>query len=158
MEKEKTRVKGNVFYVLRDKEGNIKDEREISNQTQILGFSAIASLIATDNPGSETTFDYMAIGIGTAQTIADTALASEITTAGGERRGGVDVVATLTGTDDEILQFQTTYTFTGAFAVTEAGIFNDASAGTMLCYQDFAAINVSNGDSLQITWQITFGV
>ena len=158
MANEKIKIKGNVFYTVKDSEGNIKEQREIKNQIQTLGFSAIASLIATDNPGTEDTFDYMAIGIGSGQTIADTALDSEITTAGGERRGGVDVVATLTGTDDEILQFQTTYTFTDAFAITEAGIFNDASVGTMLCYQDFTAISVVNGDSLQITWQITFGV
>lgn len=40
-------------------------------------------------------------------------------------------------------------------AITEAGLFSDASGGTMLARQVFGTITKSAGDSLQVTWQIT---
>ncbi len=42
-------------------------------------------------------------------------------------------------------------------AITEAGLFNDASNPGMFAYADFAAINKAAGDTLQITWTLTFG-
>lgn len=152
------KVRGMVSYLLKDKDGNVKLNRTIHNQIQNLGLAAIASLIATDNPQTETAFDYIAIGSGTGQAVTDTTLATEITTNGGARRGGADVTAT-SATDtvaNDTIQFQTTFSFTGSLAITEAGILNAGAAGTLLAYQDFSAINVANGDSLQITWKITF--
>jgi hypothetical protein len=158
MEKEKLGLRGIVSYVLRDKNGKVKEQREINNQIQNAGLTCMASLIASDNPDSKTAFDYMAIGTGTGQAVTATTLATESSASGSGRRGGSDVVGTLqtTTTTDDTIQFQTTWSFTGSLAITEAGIFNDASAGDMLAYQDFSAINVANGDSLQVTWKIVF--
>jgi len=39
--------------------------------------------------------------------------------------------------------------------VTESAVLNASSAGTMLCRQTFSAINVADGDTLQITWKVT---
>jgi hypothetical protein len=39
-------------------------------------------------------------------------------------------------------------------AVTEAGIFNDATAGTMLCRTVFDVINKGALDTLVITWKV----
>ena len=158
MEKEKIGVRGEVSYVLTDKDGKVKEEKKVTNQIQNLGLAAIASLIATDNPQSETAFDYMAIGSGNGQLVTDTALATEITTAGGGRRGGADVVASSATTTvaNDTVQFVTTWSFTGPLSITEAGILNATPAGTMLAYQDFSVINVANGDNLQITWKIVF--
>jgi len=161
MRNEKIGVRGEVEYLLTDKFGNVKEKRVIPNQIQNLGLAAIASLIATDNPQSSLTFDYMAIGVGTGQAVTDNALASESTTNGGGRRGGADVVATSTFTSvtNDTIQFQSTWTFTGDLAITEAGILdNTLGSGTskMLCYQDFSVINVANGDNLQVTWKISF--
>jgi hypothetical protein len=159
MMNENVGVRGVVEYVLTDKFGNLKEKRVIPNQIQNLGLAAIASLIATDNPQSSLTFDYMAIGIGNSQAVTDNALASEITTGDGGRRGGADVVATsdITTVANDTIKFVTTWTFSLCFAVTEAGIFDDTlGSGTskMLAYQDFSAINVASGDNLQITWKI----
>jgi hypothetical protein len=44
---------------------------------------------------------------------------------------------------------------TGTGAVVEAGIFNAASAGTMLCRTVFAVVNKGVDDAMTITWQIT---
>lgn len=161
MKKDNIGVRGVVSYTLTDANGNVKDERIITNQIQNLGIAAIASLLATDNPQSSNTFDYIGIGSGTGQAVASTALATEITTNGGGRRGGADVVGT-SQTDtiaNDTIQFQTTWSFTGSLAVTEAGIFDDtlvSGTSIMLAYQDFSVINVENGDNLQITWKIIF--
>ena len=153
------KMKGIVSYVLTDKDGNIKKEFTKHNQIQNLGFAAIASLIASDNPQSEDTFDAMAIGSGNGQAITATTLATEITTNGGARRTGADVDATSQETNvaNDTIQFLTTWTFTGGLSITEAGIFNaHPTGGTMLAYQDFGVINVANGDNLQVKWQIVF--
>jgi hypothetical protein len=105
--------------------------------------------------GSYNAFANIAIGTGAvAAAAADTALGAEITTGGGGR--GVATV-TQTGTNNVNAQLQKTFTFSASFAVTEEGIFDSATAssGTLLARQVFAAINVANLDSLQITHTIT---
>ena len=44
---------------------------------------------------------------------------------------------------------------TGTGAVTEAGIFNASSAGTMLCRTVFPVVNKQSGDSMTVTWTVT---
>ena len=44
----------------------------------------------------------------------------------------------------------------GTGAITEAGIFNSASAGDMLCRSVFAVKNKAAGDTLTLTWILTF--
>ena len=43
----------------------------------------------------------------------------------------------------------------GAYAIQEAGIFNHASAGTMLARTVFAVINKGTDDTVTISWTIT---
>ena len=40
-------------------------------------------------------------------------------------------------------------------AVTEAGIFNAATSGTMLCRTTFDVINKGASDTMSVTWTIT---
>jgi hypothetical protein len=44
---------------------------------------------------------------------------------------------------------------TGTGAVVEAGVFNDPTAGTMLCRTVFAVVNKGADDAMSITWAIT---
>jgi len=44
---------------------------------------------------------------------------------------------------------------TGTGAITEAGILNAASAGTLLCRTTFPVVNKAAGDSIAITWVVT---
>jgi hypothetical protein len=53
------------------------------------------------------------------------------------------------------MQLIVTFNFTGTFAVTESGVLNAGAAGDLLSRQVFSAINVVNGDSLQVTWKVT---
>lgn len=97
----------------------------------------------------------IALGTGTnAAAAGDTALQTEITTNGGQR-GAATVSNTTTTTTGDTEQWQKTFSFTGSFAVTEEGLLdNNSSGGVLLARQVFSAINVANGDSLQITHKI----
>ena len=87
-------------------------------------------------------------------------MASESTTNGGARRSGGNVSQSRQTTNhpSDTAQFQTTFTFTGPLAITEAMTGNSVTANTgdMLSYKDFSAINVDDTDTLQITWKIVF--
>lgn len=150
------KVNGFVTYTLRDIHGIIKVKRVgVPNLVTNTGKAEIASLIAADNPGSATAFDYIGIGISSGQSASDTELASEIVTAGGERGTATGTLQTTTVADDTMVLTKT-FTFTAGFIITESGIFNAASAGTMLSYQSFTEINVISGDTLTMEWKIQF--
>jgi hypothetical protein len=44
---------------------------------------------------------------------------------------------------------------TGDGAITEAGIFNASSGGTMLCRTTFPVVNKASGDTIAVTWVVT---
>lgn len=153
---EPVKMKGVFHIVHRDPEGNVITEFEAPNVITNTGLAEVSSLILTDNPGSATAFDYIAIGTGTtSETATDTQLEAEITTGGGERAAATGTQVTTTVTNDTA-QLQHTFSFTSSFAVTETGIFNAATGGDMLCRKTFSAVNVASGDSLQITYKVQF--
>lgn len=99
-------------------------------------------------------FGFIAVGTGTtAAAAADTTLQTETTTSGLARAASTNSRVTTTVTNDTA-QFLKSFSVTGTVAVTESGVLNAASAGTLLCRQVFAAINVVSGDTLQITWKV----
>lgn len=107
-------------------------------------FLASAVLNSSTSP-----FTYMAIGTGTtAAAVTDTALATELTRSAFTTSNVTSNVVTLT----------TTYAAgTGTGTLTEAGILNNSSGGTLLSRVVFSAINKGSADSLTITWTITVG-
>jgi len=134
------------------RDGEIIDHREYHNMISDAGKAIVAGLMLTDVGG--TAFDYIAIGIGTTgETHLNTALESEIASGGGSRVAGTGTRVTTNYTNDTA-QLVVTYNFTLSFAVTESGVFNASSGPTLLCRKTFSAINVVNGDSLQVTWKV----
>ena len=92
---------------------------------------------------------HMAIGSAdTAAAAGNTALATELNRIVLTTDGGT--VSTNT------VQYDATWTSSSpAYAIKEAGIFNHASAGTMLARTVFAVINKGTDDTVSITWTIT---
>ena len=138
-----------------DKEGNLIETVETPNAITNKGMAEVAALIGTDITSTATAFDYIAVGTGTtAATATDTTLEIEVTENGLTRSAG-----TGTNTTDSVAldQFSLVKSFspTSSYAVTESGVLNAASTGELLCHQTFSAINVTNGDTLTITWKIT---
>lgn len=98
---------------------------------------------------SSSPFSYMAIGTGTtAAAVGDTALGSEVARS----------VFTSSSIASNVVTLSTTYAAgTGTGALTEAGILNASSGGTLLSRVVFSAINKGASDSLTIVWTITVG-
>jgi len=147
---EKRGLKGS-FDVLQIRNGKVIDSRHVNNLIVNVGLAQAAGLL---NGVVTNYFDYLAIGTGTTPPSAtDTGLQSEITTGGGARAASTNSRVTTT-VENDTAQFVHQWDFTSSFAVTESGIFDSSTGGNMLARQTFSAINVNNGDSLQITWKI----
>ena len=152
---EATQLKGFIKIDHFDNQGNLIETVETPNALMNLGFKEVAGLFCSDQSGSYTAFDYIAVGTGTtAATATDTTLATEETQNGLTRAAGTGTLVTVNVTDDTA-QFLKSFSVTGSVAVTESGVLNASSAGILLCRQTFSAINVANGDTLQITWKVT---
>lgn len=134
------------------RQGRIVEGRIVKNLITSAGKAGIASRI--NGSGAEAAFTYLAVGTGTnAAAAGDTALQTELATSGLSRVNATASRVTTSVTNDTA-QLQTTFSVTGTQAVTEAGILNAASTGTLLSRQVFSAINVVNGDSLQLTYKV----
>ena len=130
--------------------GTWQDSMSISNLVTDAGRAAVAGLI---NGVITNFFEYIAVGTGTtAANVADTALETEITGSGLDRVSATTSRVT-TDTTNDTAQLATTFTVTGTKAVTESGVLDSASTGTLLARQVFSAINVVSGDQLTITWK-----
>jgi hypothetical protein len=93
-------------------------------------------------------FKFHDSGVGTtAENITDTAME---TTDGESRATG-----TQTETSANIYRSVGTISYTSTKAITEHGLFNDATAGTLMDRTVFSAINVLNGDSISFTYSLT---
>lgn len=141
---ETLKVIGDVDMVLTSADGSVKDKREIKNLVVTNGLNFIASRI---RDASASVMSHMAVGSGTAAAaLANAALGTEL--------GRVALSATTVNANQVVF----TATFpagTGTGAITEAGIFNAGTAGTMLCRTVFSVVNKDAGDTLSITWTVT---
>lgn len=116
----------------------------------------IPNVVVTDGKGyvasrmkdaTATAMSHMAIGTdSTAAAASDSALGSE--------SGRVSLTST-TVTDNEVEYVATFGAGTGTGAITEAGILNAASSGTLLCRTVFSVVNKGAADSMTITWTVT---
>ena len=153
-DKGRFRIKENVTISAFDIYGNLKDQRIISNLVTNAGFAGMASRCNGD--GAEAVFTYIAVGTGaTAANVTDTTLETETAASGLSRAAGTASRKTTDVTNDTA-SLTKTFTVTGTVAVTESGVLNASSAGTLLSHQVFTAVNVVDGDSLQITWDYDF--
>ena len=145
---EKLTVTGQVSIQIFDAQGILKDSRDIKNLVVTTGKTFIASsmLKTTNSPAAMT---HMALGTGTTAAAAgDTALQAAIA-------GSRVTFSSATSSSNVVTYVASFPAGTGTGAVTEAGIFNDPTAGTMLCRTVFSVVNKGANDAMSITWQIT---
>lgn len=144
---ENIKATGLVSFVLTDEQGNVKQNIK-ENLVVNTGLAHIAGRLY-DSP---TAMSHIAVGTGTtAAAAADSALGTEVA------RVGLDSATNVTTnvTNDTIQYIATFAPGTGTAALTEAGIFNDPTTGTMLARTVFPVINKGAGDTLTITWKVT---
>ena len=123
----------------------INDEvvKEVPNLVVTAGKNYVADRIKNNS----TVMSHMAIGTGsTAAAAGDTALGSQTART---------ALTSTTVTDNEIVYVDTFPAGTGTGAITEAGIFNASSGGTMLCRTVFSVVNKGASDAMTITWTVT---
>jgi len=144
MLKEKPKATGTLEIVLRDQNGNVKDQRKVNNLVVDTGLAYIADRMAD---AAESAMSHMAVGTGsTAAASGDTTLETEA--------GRVALTST-TQTNEDVVYVATFSAGTATGALTEAGILNAASGGTLLCRTVFSTVNKGASDSLQITWTVS---
>lgn len=145
---EKLKLSGALSIVLTDKNGNVKDSREVKNLVVNAGLAYIISRMVGTDKG---TMSHMALGAGTAAAAAgQTDLLSMLGI-----REALDTT-TIVGANSEKVQYVCTFEPGDATgAITEAGIFNNAAGGDMLCRTVFPVVNKAADDQMAVTWTIT---
>lgn len=139
--------KGRIKFDLYDSSGKLKESREINNVVVTVGKNFLANWL-TQATQADYFMRYIALGTGTAgATAADTALQIELATR---------VAGTLTPSGNVWQNVASFGPGVNTGAITEAGIFSANAAGTMFARQTFGVITKAAGDSLQVTWQVTF--
>lgn len=127
-------------------DGAVKQEQEVKNLVVTTGLGYIASRM---KDATATAMTHMAIGTGTTAAAAgNTGLVTE----------SARVALTSTTVTGSSIAYVATFpagTPATLTAVTEAGIFNASSAGTMLCRTVFSVVNKDVGDTMAITWTVT---
>lgn len=124
---------------------------EVSNAITAIGMDAVVALLGKDL-SQPSLYDSIGVGEGTtAAAVGDTALGSETA-----REGATGTGVTTTQTHDT-LQLAHTFaagTFSGE-TISEAGVFNALSGGSMLSRCTFTGVGpLGASDTLAITYQI----
>jgi hypothetical protein len=117
--------------------------QEVDNLVVTAGKEFVAArMIGT----SADVMDNMAIGSGsTAAAAGDTALGSEL-----------DRQSATSSASGAVVTYSATFAAgNGTGAVTEAGLFNASSGGSMLCRTVFSVVNKGASDSMTISWAVT---
>lgn len=144
------KISGKVHFLIRDRHGRVKEDYWHDNLVVTTGRNHVADQMSD---AVEAAMSHMAVGTGTNAVLAsDTALQTELS-----RKALTNKTQ---GTGDPGAR-QVTYIADwpageGTGAITEAGIFNSSSAGTMLSRAVFPVKNKGASDSLTMTWIITF--
>lgn len=93
-------------------------------------------------------FKYHANGTGTtAENVTDTAMETD---SGVARTSGTQTESAAT-----VYQSVGTLAFVSTLAITEHGLFNASTSGTLMDRTKFTAVNVVSGDSIQNTYSLT---
>ena len=125
---------------------HVNDElvQEVDNLVVTAGKGYVASRMKDT---TATAMSHMAIGSGsTAAAASDTALGNELGR----------VALTSTTVSSAVVTYVASFPAgTGTGAVTEAGILNASSSGTLLCRTVFSVVNKGASDSMTVTWTVT---
>ena len=139
------KLTGKVHVTVTNERGEVVEQRA-ANLVVTTGKNFTASRmvgVASD------VMSHMAIGAGTdAAVVGNTTLQTELARV---------ALASSTATTNVVTYTATFGVGVGTGAVTEAGIFNASSAGTMLCRVVFAVVNKGANDTIAITWTVTVG-
>jgi hypothetical protein len=141
------KIKGQLTLTLLDASGNVKSCSNIDNLVVTTGKNLIASRIAGN---TDSVVTHMALGTGSvAPLIANTTLGAEIvgsrtalSVSGGTPTNNIVICAAEFGPG------------VGTGAITESGLFNASSGGSMMSRTTFDPVNKDVSDTLNISWSL----
>jgi hypothetical protein len=149
--KELVKATGKLNIEITGPDGRVKESIYIPNLVVTTGKNFIANRMKNGTSGftQKAQMSHMSVGIdNTAPNVADTTLADELARVNLIPAGGT--------VDAAVVTYAATFNpGTGTGAIVEAGIFNDATAGDMLCRTTFAVVNKGADDTMSITWTVT---
>ena len=123
--------------------------RDLDNLVVTAGKTFVASSMLKTTSNSPAAMTHMGDGTSPQDPAAgDTALISQV----GSRKAFTTTAASSAAVVTYICAFAAGE---GTGALTEAGIFNASSSGTMLCRTEFSVVNKGASDSMTITWTVT---
>jgi hypothetical protein len=148
MLQDKLTIAGKLSLVLTDQNGNIKQVVEKPNLVVNTGLAFITGRMLN---AASSVMSHMGLGTGaTAAAAGNTDLGAAL----GARQALTS--STQSGANNQSAVYVASFgagVATGA--ITEAGIFNALTAGTMLCRTVFGVVNKGAQDTLTLTWTIT---
>ena len=151
------RMKGRLTIVVTAPDGSVKSRQNIDNLVVTTGKNFVASRMAGT---SSNVMSHMAIGTGSTAAAAAKApfqiMQAAANTTLGTESARVGLTSTTANNNDVV--YVATFpanTPSSAAAITEAGLFNASSSGTMLCRTVFAQVNKQTADALTVTWTVT---
>ena len=123
--------------------------RDLDNLVVTAGKTFVASSMLKTTSNSPAAMTHMGVGTGTTDPVAgNTALETQV----GSRKAFTTSAASSAAVVTYICAFAAGE---GTGALTEAGISNASSSGTMLCRTEFSVVNKGASDSMTITWTVT---
>lgn len=135
---------GKLTVEIKNDKGIVIETREVKNLVVDNGLDFIASRM---KDATATAMTHMGIGTGTtAAAAADSALGSE---------AARNALTSTTVTSNAVAYVASFAAGEGTGAITEAGILNAGSGGTLLCRTVFSVVNKGASDSMTITWTVT---
>lgn len=120
------------------------------------GVNYIAARMANSTPANISLFNFHGIGTGVAaEAVGDTALGTELTTQ--YNPDSTRATGTQSNPSGNVYRTLATNAVDATVAITEHGILTQAATGggTLLDRSVFSAINLTSGDSLQTTYDLT---
>ena len=141
---DKSKATGKLIVEIKNDKGVVVETREVKNLVVDDGLEFIASRMKDT---TATAMSHMAIGTGsTAAAAGNTALGTE---------AARQALTSTTVTANAVAYVASFGAGTGTGAITEAGILNANSGGTLLCRTVFSVVNKGASDSMTITWTVT---
>lgn len=139
-----TSIRGKLNIKVWNENGDLTEDYTLKNTVTALGDAHVADQMSDQGNAA---MSHMAVGTGTGGT---TTLTTENT------RSALSSTTQGTAGDDNDVIYVASFTgITGT--ITEAGIFNDATVGVMMVYNEALSQLLGASDTLQITWTVTFG-
>lgn len=130
------------------KDGSVEDMGILSTKVVTTAFVNFLVDQLQTSTGQIANFSWHAMGTGgTAEAIGDTALVTEVET----RTDGTQTE----GASANIYRSVGTVTATATRAIVEHGLFDASTSGNLMDRSVFTVINLSNGDGIQFTYELT---